>query len=605
MEETDKLINNSQNISYENEETINNAKDQIFQNPVEKYAIYAKFPYILFLQLSIIIFTMYRLINNTKENEEGRYFKHFVYEMFLPLDDDNDEKDKTGFSYQQHLYIYNLEELKKVINTTLDNYYNIEETAIENITYMNKDEEGNIPSPEMLVSYLDDKIPEIPGNLSYTINQDDYGPLQDDDNAKIFINNITNFKIVYYLMAIFPRSSEVDEEKYICHKIEQVYSFESLANIDLYLNYKKMKCPNKDFIATNIWLEILIIILCIICLGFNIHHIIKRYRIYYINKKNEEKKYAEEKKNTNLLKDKFAREDVFFNYLSKKSKTANQKFEIFDIWTILSLIGSAINIVGAILTICDPHQINPLTSIITSSGISLSFLVFIKYFENLGLCSIIYDTIKRGLPTSMYFLIGVLPSFFGFCIFGKCIFWRSEFFSNLKNSIATLFALLNADSAYGIFDDLIEINFFFGTIFSYGFCILFIVIVMNIFLGIVGEAFVTKKEKKYNQQWIYRILKMEENEKRKKMMMEEEMEAEKNKAPKELLEYRLNKIYEEFDNVQKLSVLIISKSTTKNIVELRSRFGEQLSILDKKMDSIKKTIKIDDSIDNIKTFNLD
>ena len=168
-----------------------------------------------------------------------------------------------------------------------------------------------------------------------------------------------------------------------------------------------------------------------------------------------------------------------------------------------------------------------------------------------------------------------------------------------------MFALLNADSAYGIFDDLIEINFFFGTIFSYGFCILFIVIVMNIFLGIVGEAFVTKKEKKYNQQWIYRILKMEENEKRKKMMMEEEMEAEKNKTPKELLEYRLNKIYEEFDNVQKLSVLIISKSTTKNIVELRSRFGEQLSILDKKMDSIKKTIKIDDSIDNIKTFNLD
>ena len=34
-----------------------------------------------------------------------------------------------------------------------------------------------------------------------------------------------SFKPVYYLMAIFPRSSEVDEEKYICHKIEQVYSF--------------------------------------------------------------------------------------------------------------------------------------------------------------------------------------------------------------------------------------------------------------------------------------------------------------------------------------------------------------------------------------------
>ena len=85
---------------------------------------------------------------------------------------------------------------------------------------------------------------------------------------------------------------------------------------------------------------------------------------------------------------------------------------------------------------------------------------------------------------------------------------------------------------------------------------------------------------------------MEENEKRKKMIMEEEREAEKNKTQKELLQYRLEKIYEEFDNVQKLSVLIISKSTTKNIVELRSKFGEQLSILDKKMDSIKKIMNI-------------
>ena len=592
MEETDKLIDKSDNLIDDNEEILDNAKDQIFHNPVEKYAIYAKFPFILFFQLLIIIFAMYRLINNTKENEEGRFFKHLVYELFLPLDDDNDQKDKTGFSYQQHLYIYNYEQLKDVLNKSLDSYYTIEEKVIENITYMNRDKEGNASSPIMYVSYLNDKVEGTPGNLSYIIKQDDYGPLQDPDIAKSFINNITSFKIVYYLMAVFPIEGK-QQEKYICHKIEQIYNFESLANIDLYLNYNKMKCPNNKFIITNIWLEMLIIISCILSLAFNIFHIVKRYRYYYINKKEEEKKLSEEKKNTsNLLKDKFAKEDVFFNYLIKKNRTINKKFEIFDPWTALAVISSAINIVGALLTICDPLIFNPLTSFITSSGLCLSILLFIKYFENLGVCSIIYDSIKRGLPSSMHFLIGVLPSFFGFCIFGKCIFWRSDFFCTLKDSIATLFALLYADSAYFIFDDLISINFFLGTIFSYGFCILFIVIVMNIFLGIVGEAFVTKKEKKYNQQWIYRILKMEENEKRKKMIMEEEREAEKNKTQKELLQYRLEKIYEEFDNVQKLSVLIISKSTTKNIVELRSKFGEQLSILDKKMDSIKKIMNI-------------
>ena len=87
----------------DNEEILDNAKDQIFHNPVEKYAIYAKFPFILFFQLLIIIFAMYRLINNTKENEEGRFFKHLVYELFLPLDDDNDQKLKVS-SHQDLLY---------------------------------------------------------------------------------------------------------------------------------------------------------------------------------------------------------------------------------------------------------------------------------------------------------------------------------------------------------------------------------------------------------------------------------------------------------------------------------------------------------------------
>ena len=594
MEETEKLINNENSLQLndEIEEMMDDAKDQIFHNPVEKYAIYNKFPFILFFQLFIIIFSMYRLVNNTKENEEGRYFKHFLYEMFLPLDDDNDDKDKTGFSYQQHLYIYNLEQLNNTINTSIYNYYEIEDNSIENITFINKGENDEVPPPEMYINYLNDKIEEIPGNLSFYLNKNDFGPLNDAENAKIFINNITSFKIVYYLMSILPPLNKGTQERYICYQIKQVYSFESLANIDLYLNYKKIKCPNKDFVSNEFWIEIFIIILCIICWIFNIIHIIKRYKIYSVYKIEEEKNNLEDIKMTDKLKDKFAKEDIFFNYLIKKKKNIGKRLEILDIWTALSLISSAIQIIGAILTLFDPHQFNPLTGFITSMGICLSLLIFIKYLENLGSCSIIYETIRRGLPTSISYLIGVLPVFLGYCIFGKCIFWRSEFFGTLTDSIATLFSLLHGDSVYGILDDLIHINFFLGTLFCYSFCILFIVIVMNVFLGIVGEAFVTKKEKKYNQQWIYSILKMEENEKRKKMLIEEEKEVEKNKTPKELLIYRLNKICEEFDNVQKLSVLIISKSTTKNIVELRSKFGEQLSILDKKMDSIKKTIKI-------------
>ena len=595
MEETDKLIDNEEEINSEKEEEIlDDAKDQIFHNPIENYAINNKFPFILFLEIFIVIFTMYRLIQNSKENEIGRFFKHFVYEMFLPLNDDIEEKDKTGFSYQQHLYIYNLEELIKVINISVNNYYEIDDIAIENISALYQYGVGDVPPPVLYVNYLNDKVKGIPGNLFFFLEKNDFGPLSNETEAKIFINNITSFKIIYYLKASFPSQKNENETNTRCYEVEQVYSFENLAIIDLYLNFKKEKCEEETIVIelNDILLEIVIILLCIACIVINILHIIKRYKRYLKYKREKEKKYIEEKKMSNKLKGKFAKEDVFFNFLIERKKP-NKKFKVLDIWISLALLGDAIQIIGCILSISDPDLYNPLTGFITSVGICLSLLLFIKYLENLGSVSIIYETLDRGLSPSIEHLVGVIPVFVGFCLFGKCIFWSSDYFATFKDGFAALFSLLNGDSVYGIFDGVINSDFLLGTIFCYTFAILFSVICFNIFLGIVGAAFVTKKEKKYNQQWIYPILKMEENEKRKKRLLEEEKEIEKNKTPKELLSYRLNKIYEEFDNVQKLSVLIISKSTTKNIVELRSKFGEQLSVLDKKMDSIKKTIKIE------------
>ena len=556
MEETDKLIDNEEEINSEKEEEIlDDAKDQIFHNPIENYAINNKFPFILFLEIFIVIFTMYRLIQNSKENEIGRYFKHFVYEMFLPLDDDIEEKDKTGFSYQQHLYIYNLEELIKVINISVNNYYEIEDIAIENISALYQYGVGDVPPPVLYVNYLNDKVKGIPGNLFFFLEKNDFGPLSNETEAKIFINNITSFKIIYYLKASFPSQKNENETNTRCYEVEQVYSFENLAIIDLYLNFKKEKCEEETIVIelNNILLEIVIILLCIACIVINILHIIKRYKRYLKYKREKEKKYIEEKKMSNKLKGKFAKEDVFFNFLIERKKP-NKKFKVLDIWISLALLGDAIQIIGCILSISDPDLYNPLTGFITSVGICLSLLLFIKYLENLGSVSIIYETLDRGLSPSIEHLVGVIPVFVGFCLFGKCIFWSSDYFATFKDGFAALFSLLNGDSVYGIFDGVINSDFLLGTIFCYTFAILFSVICFNIFLGIVGAAFVTKKEKKYNQQWIYPILKMEENEKRKKRLLEEEKEIEKNKTPKELLSYRLNKIYEEFDNVQKLSV---------------------------------------------------
>ena len=589
MEELEQLLV-KEGISTENEEIIYNAKLQIFQNPVKKYAIYNKFPHNLFYDLFIILFTMNRLLNVAHYNDQERFFKHYINEVFLPIDGN----DKTGLSYQQHLYIYNIGQLINVMNISINNYYQIENTSIENTTYINKDVNGNVDPPIMHISYITEKAKEIPGNLSFILSKDYYGPITDDDDGKNFINNINHFTIQYYTMSIFPPNVKRKKEKYICHEIDQIYSFENLAIINLYLDFKIIKCPHKNNIKENfdVWIEIFVIFFCVLSLSINLKGIMKRYKSFSDAEKEEDKRDREERKKINILNDQFIKNDLDFNYLIKRKKLKGKKFRALDRWTVLSLIANTIQIIGSILTLCDPYQINPFTTFFSSMGLSLSILSFVKYFENLGLCSILYSTAKRGFKTAISYLLGVLPIYFGICIFAKCIFWRCKFFQSLKLSFIAVLALSQGDTVYNIFDDIKSIDFLLGTIFSYVLFVLFIIIIMNIFLGIVGEAFVSKKEKKYDQKWFYMILKIEQNEKAKKMLYEEEKEAVKNKTPKELLKYRLDKIYDEFDDFQKLTVLIISKSTTKNIIELGSKFDELLTIINKKMNIIKETIKV-------------
>ena len=99
---------------------------------------------------------------------------------------------------------------------------------------------------------------------------------------------------------------------------------------------------------------------------------------------------------------------------------------------------------------------------------------------------------KRALPSSINYLIGVLPLFMGYAFFGKCIFWRSDKFALISDSIAVLYALMNGDSVYDVFVDLCDKSYFLGCIFCYSFCMFSIVGIINIFLGIIGEAYVSK-----------------------------------------------------------------------------------------------------------------
>ena len=200
MDESEQLINKSQDLIEEQEEDDFFQQDsnkyddkQMFLNPLEKYAIFNKFPFVLLVHLFLVCFTLFQLITLSNDNEIGRNFKHFLYEFFLPLNDDNDEKEKTDYTYQQHLYIYNIEDLIKIVNQTLDTYYNIENIALENITQMYKINDETPQPPKMILDYR--RAKEFPKNVSLTfdLTMEDFGPFNDtiSFNVLFFINSIT------------------------------------------------------------------------------------------------------------------------------------------------------------------------------------------------------------------------------------------------------------------------------------------------------------------------------------------------------------------------------------------------------------------------------
>jgi hypothetical protein len=179
-------------------------------------------------------------------------------------------------------------------------------------------------------------------------------------------------------------------------------------------------------------------------------------------------------------------------------------------WSLLCLAGNIIQIFGSVMSLLDNNNIMSITEILVGFGCMLAYINVGRYLEYNRDYSTIFATIKRAMPNVFRYLLGVMPIFLGFIFFGLCLFWRSERFVSTSSTMMTLFAMLNGDSVFDIFHDLSGVSFFIGQAYCYSFCIIFIVVVMNVFISIIEEAYVSTKMQNQNH-WIYSYLKIDPN----------------------------------------------------------------------------------------------
>jgi hypothetical protein len=411
-------------------------------------------------------------------------------------------------------------------------------------------------------------IPEetrrIKRNPFYKINNSTLGPFDyDDEYVKQFLNAIVNFKINYTLYSNYAYLY-ADNTECMEWIIMQTFDFSSRSHFICSVDFTNRGCGHltrsitftENFVNRLFWIHIIVIILAVLSLILiwrSISYLISLYMRVKLRRKkilmpgyksssddsiyynplldtlsSEEELKIEKEKNigeytTTIFeggRDPFVRDserkkslfgkdyDNAMNKTKKMKKQPKKHLQVLQIWSVMGLIGNVIQIFGSGLALSESSDVTTNITVLLGSGCLFACINMGKYIEYHKDYAIVYDTLRQSFPVVIRYLIGVFPIFLGFLFFSVSVFWRSERFSSVSTASYTLFSLIQADAILDSFRDLSGIRFFLGQIFLYLFCIIFIIIVWNIFISIIEEAYVVVKLRNKTS-WIYNYVKIE------------------------------------------------------------------------------------------------
>ena len=557
-------------------------EDKIALSPLDKYRIYGKFPLNMIVHILLVVFTtiqaMIILSNFTS------YFRaqEKAFTNILISYDSKENRD-----YARKIYLYDIPSLQDHLSSSIQNMFD-KNTFFTEVIYVNEDDEEIKPEfIEMDIEYkknLSEIMKEknkyaMPLQLYYNVSGEYLGPFNrnyTDDQIKKYLTAIEQFEIDYRFKTYVSFYYKEHKECFIW-KIRQIYDFVKNAHFEVRLLIDNEKCKEQtslskieQFIIRYLWIHFIVIILSTISV------ILSLYNFYEVIKINKYKKIIKkEKKQKKEINQKILKENEIV------SKPLNK-------WDIGIVISNICQIIGSILSLLENDNMNGSVDIFVGFGVMLCYVCLGKYLDYNTKYGLLYKTLKHSIPNVMPFFIGIMPIFIGFTFLGLCLFWNSERFTNVTDVMKALFAIVNGDSVYDIIVDITDKSNFFGQIYGYLFTILFIVVVMNVFIAIIQEAYVSAKVANQSH-WIYNVLQKNnddlEDEAFKDLPKIEEMSQTEIKAELEnriiLMNKGLNQCSELIEQVEKKDMDEKEKNKLRNILYLK------IEEIDKKMEIIR------------------
>ena len=469
-------------------------KDKVYLTPTEKYRIYGKFPFRLILDLALAILSTIQIIMiNSPTTEYGKAVERFFYDLFLQ----NDNVDDREFPRTK--YIYKLDELIKFVRDSKDNYLKIKEYSLGNLTFQIP-EKSNITIP-LSIDYIMKKMEE------YIMSKDDYwifNETNSNSEIKKTLNKIKSFIIEYNVNTYDPYNFG---DYYECSSwdIKQIFDFEKRFHFAISLDISFSTCEDisingNSFIKGNYWIPAIMVIFSLINIILTLRSLIIGYK-YYLNfqyKLSKDKMKIERENKPPKIKSKW-------EMLRKKEKN-----NLTSRFNYLQLIGNIMQLFGALLSLYEGREVIVITKYVVGIGAALSYTTLLKYLKFYPNFQTIINTFSKSIPYLILYFIGTLPIFLCFVVFGLANFPFSERFYSFTRIILQLFGMMNGDSILDIINDILDNNYFLGHIYIYLFITLFFWFVINLFVAIIEDSFVSAKMKNQDH-WIYTLVKKNQN----------------------------------------------------------------------------------------------
>lgn len=556
-------------------------EDKVTLSPLDKYRIYGKFPLNIIIHILLVVFTTIQaLIILGVFTDYFRAQEKSLTNILISYD------SKENRDYPRKTYLYDIPSLQDHIENSVEKMLDVNNSFLTNLIYVNENnEEIEANSIEMDIEYKSNikkirkKKYKMPIELYYNISSNNLGPFNrsyNENEIKKYLNIIEQFELEYRFKTYVPYYYKEYKECFIW-KIKQKYDFIKKAHFEVSLYINNEQCEEisslskfEHIIIAHLWIHLVVIILSTISVFLSL------YNFYEVIKLNKYRKIIKkEKKQKKKLDDKILKEGEII------SKTLNK-------WDICIIISNICQIIGSILGLLENDNMNGSIDIFIGFGVMLCYICLGKYLDYNTKYALFYQTLKRSIPNVVPFFIGIMPIFIGFTFLGLMLFWNSERFTNVTNVMKALFAIVNGDSVYDIIVDITDKNNFFGQVYGYLFTILFIIVVMNVFIAIIQEAYVSAKVASQSH-WIYsHLLKTTdnyENENLKNLPNIEEMSQTEIKAELEnriiLMNKGLNKCRELIEEVEKKDISEQEKNELRNILLLK------IEEIDQKMEVIR------------------